>query len=185
VGTSRDKVIESYGNTLAELFKKNEYVVFLCGPKIDREEEGAKLRKKIKELLEEENFKVYLGEDEGLEDLQNEYGMDAQLNEVEFINSKCNAVIVIAGSVGSFCELGLFSYLHSNWIKTDLILVVEKKHQGKESYFNLGPAKSVESTGKVIYEEFNGYNGSSIIERLKQRRATYVLDARGRPRKEH
>ena len=60
--------------------------------------------------LEAEEFEVVLGEDDGLEDLRSKYGHYAHENELQFIQGQCNAVVLIASSPGSLCELGLFSY---------------------------------------------------------------------------
>ena len=88
------------------------FIVFLCGPKLTANSPAAKFRTRIKERLETEGFEVILGEDDGLDNPRlKDIGINAQDSEVEFIRRFCNAVIIIADSVGAFCELGLFSWL--------------------------------------------------------------------------
>jgi hypothetical protein len=147
--------------------------------------------------LEKENIEVVLGEDDGLEDVRFQFQINAQDNELEFISRSCDAVIIVAGSVGSFCELGLFSWHYSHKegaIKKagdkDFIVLIEKRHKDtkrRKSYLNAGPGRAVLGFGMVNYMDFEsvGIDGEldAIINRLLERRATYRLDRRGRPPK--
>jgi hypothetical protein len=102
------EALKSYRDELTNAFNETPFLVFLCGPSIARagEKPSASARRQIKEILESQGFTVVLGEDDGLDSPEiKALGIDAQDNELEFIR-KCNAVIVIADSVGSFCELG-------------------------------------------------------------------------------
>lgn len=131
-----------------------------------------------------------MGEDDGLEDARIAIGANAQDNELEYIRTHCDAVVIVADSVGSFCELGLFSWHHAHkrgLIKTgtnaDLILIVDKKHSSARSYFMNGPVQSVNGFGLVLFVDYGRYTGADVIDRLRSRRATYIMDRRGRPRK--
>jgi len=161
-------------------------VVFLCGPSLnaDNPRPGAALRKKLQELLEKNGFEVVLGEDDGLEWLRKKYLHMAHLNELAFIEKECGAIVLIADSVGSYCELGLFSYAHQEFSnKTDFILIVDEQYESVKSYLNEGPARAVKSHGKVIYTKLDEYEGEEILSRLQDRKAMYIYDGRGRPRK--
>ncbi len=176
--------IKRFGEELSELFSSNRMVVFLCGPSLEAEKPkpGAVLRKKLQDLLEKEGFEVVLGEDDGLEWLRKIYLRMAHLNELAFIEKECGAIVLIADSVGSYCELGLFSYIHPQYSnKTDFILIVDAQHEPKKTYLNEGPAQAVKSFGMVIYTKLEEYEGKEILKRLQDRRAIYFDGGRGRP----
>ena len=159
-------------------------VVFLCGPSLEAEKPkpGAVLRKKLQDLLEKEGFDVVLGEDDGLEWLRKRYLRMAHLNEIAFIEKECGAIVLIADSVGSYCELGLFSYVHPQYSnKTDFILIIDAQHEPAKSYLNEGPARAVKSHGMVVYTKLEEYEGEEILKRLQDRRVIYFYDGRGRP----
>jgi hypothetical protein len=164
--------------------------VFLCGPKIASRTRslGARLRKQIKKKLESHGFLVYLGEDEGLEDARLNIGLNAQDNELEFIKSSCNAIVIVAESPGSFCELGLFSwhFCHKdgrfNNQHTAFHLVIGKKYERRRSYLNEGPAASIRAFGRVHYIDFSNADVAEVVKDLQQRRSIFAMDRRGRPR---
>lgn len=161
-------------------------VIFLCGPNLGSGRPGAKLRNELMERLEADNFEVVLGEDDGLESLREEFsGLYAHDNELAFIKKECGAIVLIADSVGSYCELGLFAHKqsHDDTNRTDFILIVDREFKGKPSYLNEGPAKAIEHFGIVFYEDLTTFDCSKIVERLKGRRAVYITDGRGRPAK--
>lgn len=178
--------VQQYGEELAAIFSDQKMVVFLCGPSLsDLSKEGAKLRKQLKDALEAEAFEVVLGEDDGLEGLRSMYGHYAHENELQFIQGRCNAVVLIASSVGSFCELGLFSYkkVHAEDNKTDFILVMNEVYKGHKSYLNEGPASAIDDFGKVYWGNLDNFDVRPIIDRLRRRRAVFFTDTRGRPPK--
>src|SRR3989304_2818169 len=92
---------------LEKLFSKNRMVVFLCGPTLKARVKGpgARLRKKLEKALSDDGFEVVLGEDDGLEELRKRYTGYAHENELKFIRNECGAIVLIADSVGSYCEL--------------------------------------------------------------------------------
>tara|TARA_R110001592_G_scaffold146000_1_gene369916 strand:+ start:73 stop:504 length:432 start_codon:yes stop_codon:yes gene_type:complete len=141
------------------------------------------LRLRLKELFEENNFEVVLGEDDGLERLRSQYGGMAHDNELSFIKSQCNAIVLIASSVGSFCELGLFSHYHANneIRKTDFVLILDERYQADVSYINEGPAKAIENFGKLIHGNFKELDLQPIIERLRNWRHVWLTRKQGRP----
>ena len=122
--------IERFGEDLEKIFSGKRSVVFLCGPSMKKPKvPGVKLRKNLEVTLKKEGFEVVLGEDDGLEEIRNRYSTYAHENELLFIEKHCNCIILIASSVGAYCELGLFSYkkLHGLSDKTDFVLVLKSE----------------------------------------------------------
>lgn len=176
--------IKQFGKDLEKAFENKKYIVFLCGPTLDKadKDDAAKLRLRLKTELEGEDFEVVLGEDDGLEDLRKRYTGMAHENELEFISNYSNSVLLIASSVGSFCELGLFSYHHvrQNARNTDFILILDEKYKNDVSYLNEGPAKAIENFGKLIHGDFSNFDTQPIIDRLRTRRNVWFTDSKGK-----
>src|SRR5262245_24192119 len=94
--------VERFRAELEEAFAENPMVVFLCGPSLKRRTAGARLRGRIKKMLEKNGFEVVLGEDDGLEALRLEFkGIYAHMNELAFLRRQCGAIVLIADSVGA------------------------------------------------------------------------------------
>lgn len=183
---SRKPSVERFQSSLEALFEENRFVVFLCGPSIDGDEvkPGAALRQRLVNELEADDFEVVLGEDDGLEDLRARFSGMAHENELQYVNMEASAVLLIADSVGSFCELGLFSYTFyaETQRNHDFLLLVNSMHEGERSYFIEGPATAVEVMGgKVFYDDFETFNTLPVIQRLRQRRTVWFTHGRGRP----
>lgn len=192
--------INRHREDLVERAKETPFVIFLCGPTIKDVEKdptqlgldpAAVLRKRLKDELEANGFDVVLGEDDGLENARIQVGRDAQDNELEFITKYCDAVLIVAGSVGSYCELGLFSwhFTHPNGSMKkegpdkDFVLLVDKQYETHISYFNEGPASIVAAFGQTLFVEFDNFEPESLIKRLKLRKAMIAKDRRGKPRR--
>lgn len=177
--------VKNFANDLEGVFEKRKYVVFLCGPALDRagEDTAAALRLRFKQELEKDGFEVVLGEDDGLEALRLKYSGMAHENELQFIKGHSNSVLLIASSVGSFCELGLFSHQHvrDNSRGTDFILILDERYKDHVSYLNEGPAKAIENFGKLIHGDFAKFDTGPILERLRTRRNVWFTSGRGRP----
>jgi hypothetical protein len=109
----------------------------------------------------------------------------AHENEVAFIKKECGAVVLIADSVGSYCELGLFAHIqsHEDTNRRDFVLIVDSEFEGKPSYLNEGPAKAISHFGVVYYANLETFDCGKVLERLQGRRAVYFFDGRGRPAK--
>lgn len=180
--------IERFAESVQDLYEENRSVIFLCGPtlKLAATDSAAALRLRLRDELEANGFEVVLGEDDGLEDVRirvsDGYAHD---NELEFISRECSTILVVAGSVGSFCELGLFVYwLARNKDRTcDLILLADQKYKDDISYFNQGPARAADDFGKTMFIDFATANIEPILRRVKGRRSTHFFDGRGRPSK--
>ena len=177
--------IQRYGDELQEIFSQERAAVFLCGPAIDKlDKPGEKLRQELEVALKTEGFDVILGEDDGLEQIRNKYSSYAHENELLFVEKHCLATVLIASSVGSFCELGLFSYKKVHSLKSDFILIISEQFKREKSYLNEGPAAAIEDFGKVYYGDLQNFDYSDILQRLKRRRSIWVTSYRGRQPKE-
>lgn len=182
----RKPSVERFGQDLREIFSENRMVIFLCGPSLSTGRDGAKLRGRLKDMLEKDGFEVVLGEDDGLENLRKEFrGVYAHENELAFVKKECGAIVLIADSVGSYCELGLFAHVQTrdDTNRRDFVLIVDRKFEGALSYLNEGPAKAVQHFGVVYYEDLANFDCNKVLERLQGRRAVSFLDGRGRPSK--
>lgn len=178
---------------LDQAAEENPFIVFLCGPTLsDLSKPSAKLRLDLKKALEAEKFEVVLGEDDGLEDGRVAVGVNAQDNELEFISTSCNAVILIADSVGAFCELGLFSWhfvhtggkLKKTRGQTEFFLLLDEKFSDAKSYLKEGPTRAVNGFGTVLYVDFSSFDANPVLARMRDRRGVMIVDnKRGRPRK--
>lgn len=187
------KLVDAYKQHSEGLLRdagKSSFIVFLCGPNLSLRSSSARLRKKIKRDLEKDGFEVVLGEDEGLDNTKLKgISINPQDNEVEFIRKYCGAVIIVADSVGAFCELGLFSWhlVHNNGFfdanKTYCVVLINQKYKSDKSYLNLGPVAAVDAFGRVEFINYADYDSGQILTRLRQRRGILTLDRRGRPRK--
>jgi hypothetical protein len=172
-----------FSEDMDEIFSKNKFVIFLCGPTLDLvgKDKAADLRKKLKEEFEKEGFEVVLGEDDGLEYLREKYDGMAHENELQFIQGYSNAVVLIASSVGSFCELGLFSHQHvrNNENRTHFILIVDEKYKNEGSYMNEGPVLAIDLYGDVFHVDFVNFNTAPLLKRLKSWRSVWATSGKG------
>jgi hypothetical protein len=191
LGLSKN-IFEKHRDELILAVADTKFVVFLCGPTLKKlSKPSARARNNIKKMLEAENFDVVLGEDDGLENTRIKTGINAQDNELAFICNHCNAVVLLADSVGAFCELGLFSwhYVHGFMApsrtkhRTDCIVLINKRYKGHRTYINEGPGRSVKAFGELLFVNFGSFDPTPIVERFKERRAIFSVERRGRPRK--
>lgn len=177
--------IKKHKDNLVRSASKAPFIVFLCGPAMASKTPPAILRERLRKQLTSHGIDVVLGEDDGLEDARLGLSVNAQDNELEFIRSHCNAVVIIAASVGSFCELGLFSWhcVHEDGvISADMIVLIDKEYSNAKSYLNQGPVAAVHGFGQALFVDFDAYDGDDVVTRLLSRRATSIMDRRGKPR---
>lgn len=176
--------VRRFAQSAIDLYKNNRMVIFLCGPTLkDLTNPAAQLRKRLLDELEKSNFEVVLGEDDGLEYLrENVTAGYAHDNELEFIKQECGAIVIVAGSVGSFCELGLFiHWIQNNRDKNcDFILFVDKAYEDDKSYFNEGPGKAAEDYGQMLFVDFESADIDQVVKRLERRRSSYLISGLGR-----
>ena len=179
--------VQRFREELIEMHSTNAFVVFLCGPTLNdcSKKPSSKLRKRLKEELEENDFEVILGEDDGLIKLGEQFKGMAHENELRFIEKESGAVVLIADSVGSFCELGLFSYTHytQNENNVDFILILNEEFENADNYLNAGPKTAIKNMGgEVIYGNFKHFDTDPIIKRLQIRRSVWFNHGKGKPK---
>ena len=184
--------VKAHIKELRELSDTTHFTVFLCGPKLDSADPkpSAKLRQRLIDLLKENGFDVVLGEDDGLEEERIRVGLNAQDNELEFVSKQCNAIILLADSVGAFCELGLFSwhFVHNdgrihNEVTPIFVVLVDHQYQDHNSYLNEGPVGSLSGFGQVQFVDYGNFDTDSLLKMLKNVRSIQSVDRRGRSRK--
>lgn len=186
---TRNKSIVTFQDKILLGAKKEKFTIFLCGPGLKTKKSSAKLRKKIAKELKKEGFEVIFGEDDGLKDSRIRMGQNAQDHELEFIHRECNAILLLADSAGSLCELGLFSWhfvhgdgvikredkIDQNTTKTFIVLA-NQKHKRKLSYFNEGPIKSLkENGGSVYFVDYDQFDTDEIISIMTTQRINKFL----------
>lgn len=156
------------------------FTVLLCGPTLgDLTKPSADLCRRIKQALEARQFNVVLGEDDGLRGAQFQRKLNPQDGELEFARDTCSAIVLVADSAGTFCELGTFSWHYANdkgalnrtRNRLDCILLMDVALKGNESYLTKGPGAKLRATGLVEYVDFAAYDPAPILDRLQERRA--------------
>ncbi|WP_152512855.1 hypothetical protein [Desulfovibrio sp. X2] len=146
------RAVQDYAKDLRDNLEEKEFIVFLCGPTMeDLGPKEASLRFILKEKLSEAGLTIVVGEDDGLQDLQMEFGGDAQSNELRFLTTRADAIVLIASSPGSFSELGLFSHIYNSDRKFTFILIINESFKNENSYIYLGPVQIIDANGKIFY----------------------------------
>lgn len=199
--------VQKHIEWLEDLSADDPYTIFLCGPalptpskgkgilsfdwaksffRLNRPSASAELRRRLIDDLTESGFDVVLGEDDGLENNRIKVGLNAQDNELEFVSRYCNAVIIIADSVGAFCELGLFSwhFVHKEGKigqkdKPVFVVLINDRYAGSRSYFNEGPVRSVLGFGHVFYINYNNYEIKNVIDMVANHRVIEIMNKKG------
>ena len=179
--------VQKYSELLAKEFAEKTMVVFLCGPSLRKVplKPGAELRQRLQIELEKSGFEVVLGEDDGLEELQAQYDLYAHLNELKFISDSAAAIVIVADSPGSFCELGLFSYVlgDDSSPRQDITVLLDHTYKSDPSYLNRGPGLVVEERcGTVFHADFATFDVSEVVRRLARIRSVISTETRGRRR---
>ena len=172
---------EKYGQRFEDAARDKPYVVFLCGPALKKRTLPAKFRRKLKSHLEAQSFTVVLGEDDGLLEIGKKFNVNAQNNELHFLSNECHAVVIIASSPGSLCELGLFSHMKANGLEhVDFLILLEDEHKDDVSYINEGPINLIDLKGGTIYYvNYKTFDADKVVERLKSLRAIRVTATSG------
>lgn len=178
--------ISGHKEVVATESELKPFVVLLCAPStVSNEKSGsAKLGLKIRDALVADKFEVVLGEDDGINDPRISSTGNSAIDEFEFVKNKCNAVVILADSIGTFCTLGIVSWNLANDhepIKegVDFIVLVNGSHAEKSQFFRRGSYAILEGAGKAEFISFESYDISPIVDRLRSRRSFYTLDRRG------
>lgn len=154
-----DKEIDGIARYIVtRLFKAQGHkitTIFLCGAD---KKDLVKGRSKMAALFAEyPRFELLYPEDI-FDDLLAGQGQHSLLELENILADSVDVIVLLPESPGSFAELGAFS--NNAALAKKLIVVCDKKYQGKKSFINYGPNRLVKSskTGKVLflnYEELS------------------------------
>lgn len=182
------KRISRHKDLFMDETKESPYLVLLCSPSpnVFRESKILSITEQIKSELTGNNFDVVMGEELGLQNTQIHSNNDHLANELNYIKKKCNAVIIVADSIGTFCELGLFSWHLANDKNfrnkgTDFIVLMDEVQKGVSAYVSDGPFAQISALGKADYIDLDNFDAKPIIDRLIARRTVLRTEQRGRP----
>ncbi|TFZ54444.1 hypothetical protein E4V01_25205 [Methylorubrum sp. Q1] len=178
--------IATHKSVAANEAEQKPFVVLLCAPSVttDASSASAKLGARIRDALIADEFEVVLGEDDGIGDPRIVSTGNSALDEFNFVEGKCNAVVVVADSIGTYCELGILSWNLANGPRfkkkgIDIIVIVDSKHSTSSAFFRNGAYAIIEGAGKADFAAFEEYDVNLIVDRLRSRRSFYTIDKRG------
>ncbi|HRQ06001.1 MAG TPA: hypothetical protein PK580_08565 [Nitrosomonas halophila] len=176
--------IDRCGEELAEIFRHRKMTVLLHGIALpDPDAKGERLQQQLRTILTAEGFAVAVsgsGRSEGL-------WAATQCNDAQNHPSRTyptyGAVVWIAASPASLHELGwsVLQQVSAAQNQADLIGIIDDTIRGDRSGLDQAFVAAIERAGQVYGGDLANFDCSPIIQRLKQRRAVYFMDARGRP----
>lgn len=171
------------------------YEIFVAGPFIDitKDEDatentasdGARLRFRVYNHYRSAGHNLYLGEDHELRTIgEKHYGSNANATfyERHYIKDNIDALLVFPAGPGVFCEFGDWATTEATCKK--MLVVIDKRYEGKPSYINDGTAKAATHFGAtVVYENYNDHDAiiaecDKFIDRLAVRSRVDQLYAR-------
>lgn len=183
--------LKSHRSSLVETKIVKPFTILLCGP-TDKEtslKRSYDFCEKLESQLKSDDFDVVRGENIGIDNDRIYITENAISNELDFIDSSCNAVIIVADSIGTWCEFGLFSWYLSHDKEsrkkgTDIVVLIDVLNSSGNDFVKRGPFSLAENFGRADYVDFASYDSQLILRRMQERRSVYTVDRRGRPRKE-
>lgn len=116
------------------------------------------LRYASSQAIASEGFKAEFGESKDVIDLwtANIKSDEPATGELHHAYRNCGAIVVFASSVGTFCEMGLFSAFDS--IVRKMLILVHESHRDAKSFFNLGILDIIEqASGKTEFVDFSDH----------------------------
>lgn len=158
--------------------KKSKYIpklTFLCGEGLKEiEKKGLK-----KEATNRHVLKEYLdkyGESRVhsifVEELWKRFGSVKKIDLLtyeHYLAESCDSVILFSESLGTAAELGAFS-LNDDLVKK-LIVIIDSKYEGDDSFINNGPVEKINSLakGNVIYCNLkSSMESSDLINKMQE-----------------
>lgn len=103
-------------------------------------------------------FKADFGESQDVMDFWTAHlqSNETATAELHHAYRSCGAVVIFASSVGSFCEMGLFSAYGS--IVRKMLVLVHEAHRNANSFFNNGILEMIEqSSGRKEFVDFSDH----------------------------
>ena len=163
--------------TLKTIYSYNEFLpyVFIAGPSINFESDGAKLRTWLHDRLTEQNVRITFGEFPKLIESTSILGeanntLLAELNHAR--DKVIDAIIILPCSSGSFLELGSFCVYPDLCQK--MLIIIDKEYEEHKSFLNLGPVLEAKRKGSIIdYVSYKDQVGclesaGNFLTRIKQ-----------------
>ncbi|MCY7279815.1 MAG: hypothetical protein LH610_02785 [Sphingomonas bacterium] len=154
----RNQTLDIDEITLASERIATKIKVFVGGPEIAREwiwkdwrikSQSARLRSRIHRLLENQGHESVLGEHQAVGRMTDAH---LQLPSVafteQFIIKRCNCVILVPDSPGSFCELGAWSDIEK--IGRKMLILFDERFQSRKSYINPHVIMLAEDNGATV-----------------------------------
>jgi len=180
--------VDSHRKSLLESAEQRAFTVLLCGPPSpDPESHAATLCARIGDLLTANGFDVVYGQSSGTTNERLGGEGNTLGRELDFIGSKCNAVIIIASGASGWAELGLFGW-HLACDRTarekgvDIVVIADETQIDFPDFLCGGPIRYSEGVGRADIVSLAAYNPEAVLSRMQARRTMYVMDRRGRPR---
>lgn len=180
--------IKTHKSILIDDAKDNPFLILLCAPIAgdDADHPYSEFSRTLQKMLLDAGFEVVLGENAGIKNRQIHKEHNLISNELSFIKTKCSAVIIVAETMGTMCELGLYSWHLANddairANETDFILLMDSSHETKNEFVEKGPFAHIADFGKAEFIDIKNHHPKSIVDRLKGRRSYVMTDKRGRP----
>lgn len=136
---------------LADEYLDSEILkIFVMGPDTGSKKKGAKVRREIIRLCNEEGLAVKAEHPQIIAAVKKRFRQGFTLTHLEALMAeKSDLIIIIPDSAGSIAELGYFA-LREN-ICTRMVILFEKRylHQ-KNSYIAQGPRRAAKNSGATV-----------------------------------
>lgn len=133
--------------------------VFLCGKANSPEEYDSSNRGVIHRYIEKKSKDTFIVLSEKLWEEGFNSNIDLLTFE-DFLAEVSDAIVLFAESVGSFCELGAFSYADKLFCEK-LIIVIDEKHKGEKSFILTGPTEKAKKDGATVV--FAPLSGTGLL----------------------
>ena len=145
--------------------------VFVAGPIIRREwtaEEwkkaraSSRLRLEVKNYIENAGHHVILGEHRGVKEMADDAlptTPSAVVSETFLAVKKCQCLIMIPDSPGSFCELG--AWAHHKDVASKMLILADSQYENEVSYVNPSVFSLATTFGATLsWVDYNDFSSS-------------------------
>ena len=181
--------IAAHRDALVSAAAERPFTVLLCGPSAEVDAQAAAVRTSLADELSSDGFDVVLGESAGLTNSRLGQDTNALGRELEFLRTHCNAVVLVARGAGVWTELGLFGWHLANDKEmrekgVDIVLLADDRDVSTNEFAKKGAIAYADALGIADLVDLSDYDPEPVLRRLRARRGMYVMDRRGRPKKD-
>ena len=162
---------------ILEDFQGQPFTVLICGPTVANclTSGSYRLFGEIDSKLKIAGFDVIYGLDEALHSDAMNGDLDTSSNEINFVRSRCDAVIFIADSIGAFSQIGAIGQKVStdktrSFSTVDFTTIIDLRFSMENEFFRRGTFAIFSSLGFAEFVDLKSFNPDNIIERLKAKR---------------